>query len=235
MKISAVIPVYNEVDNVVELSKRINKTLKDNKTDFELIYVVQGKDGTYEKLVKLKKDIPEIRLKYFPNALGLGPAFRVGFNMISDDCTHVLTMDGDLNHQPEEIPMFIEKMKETNSDIIIGSRKVEGGTMVNMPLPKKMISSFTNLLLMFLFNIRVKDLTSGYRFYKKKVIINVRKNLKSRNFEFIPEVLILSKKRGYKMTEVPIKFKFRIHGESKLNFVTSGIGYVKLLFRTMFI
>lgn len=233
MKISVVIPVYNEVDNVIELTNRLNTVLKKLNQEFELIYVVQGKDGAYEQLTKLKKQVPQIRLKHFPNPLGVGPAYKIGFDMISDDVTHVLTLDGDLNHQPEEIPAFISKMDKINVDIIIGSRKIKGGSMINMPWYKNLISGFTNLLLPILFNTKIKDLTSGYRLFKKEVISSIKEELKSKNFEFYPEVLLLSKKKGFNMAEIPITFKYRMYGESKLNFLTSGIGYVKLLYRSL--
>lgn len=235
MKISVVIPVYNEVDNVTELTNRLNTVLNRLEQDFELIYVVQGKDGTYEKLTELKKQVPQIRLKHFSNPLGVGHAYKVGFNMVSDDATYVLTMDGDLNHQPEELPSFISKMKETNYDIIVGSRKIKGGSMINMPWYKNLISGFTNVMLPVLFNMKIKDLTSGYRLFKKKVILSIKNYIKSKNFEFYPEVLLLSKKEGFNMVEIPITFKYRIYGESKLNFLTSGIGYVRLFCRTIYL
>lgn len=235
MKLSIVIPVYNEADNVVELTTRVNKVLKELNQKFELIYVIQGKDGTYEHLTKLREQTPQIRLKHFPNPLGIGPAFKIGFDMISDDATHVLTMDGDLNHQPEELPLFLSKMNETDYDIIIGSRKIKGGSMIHMPWYKKIISGFTNTLLNSILKMPAKDLTSGYRLFKKKVILSIKDEIQSKNFEFYPEVLLLSKKKGFKMTEVPITFKYRIHGESKLNFLTSGIGYIKLLYKTIFL
>lgn len=233
MMLSVVIPIYNEVENVEELSYRIAKVMKGLKQNFELIYIVRGEDGTYEKLKHLKKQIPQIRIKYLPEPPGLGPAFKAGFNMISDKSTHVLTMDGDLNHQPEELPLFISKMKETNCDIVIGSRKIKDGSMINMPFYKRIISGFINISLKLLLRMGAKDLTSGYRLFKKRVILGIRDKLKSKNFEFCLEVLLISKKMGFTMEEVPIKFKYRIHGKSKLNFLTSGIGYARLLLRLM--
>ena len=233
MKISTVIPVYNEADNVSELTKRLERTFMKLGCDFEFNYVVQGKDGAREILLKLKKNIPTIRMKYFPRPIGVGSAFRIGFDMISKDSTHVLTMDGDLNHQPEELPSFVSKMEETNCDIVIGSRKVAGGTMIQMPFYKKVISGFTNIVLKSIFNIGVRDLTSGYRLFKRDAITRIRKKITSKNFEVYPEILLLAKRKGFSMVEIPIKFKYRIHGKSKLNFFTSGIGYVRLILRIL--
>ena len=143
-------------------------------------------------------------------------------------------MDGDLNHQPEELPSFIKKMEETDSDIIIGSRMVKGGKLDKYPSWKGIVSGFTNKVLPFLTGCRVKDLTSGYRLIKSDVIKKLRGNITSRNFEFYPEFLIKAKNEGFSMIETPIHFKYRIRGKSKLNFFTSGSGYIKLLLRLFF-
>ncbi len=235
MLLSIVIPAYNEAKNLEELTERFYKVLKKQKINFEIIYVIQGTDGAFEKLKKLHKGgKKELKIYYYPKPLGVGPAFKIGFNKISPGATHVLTMDADLNHQPEEFPKFLEKMQSTDADIIIGSRKIKGGKMERMPLMKKMISGFVNILLPLLFISHVKDLTSGYRLFKKKVISSIKDEISSKNFEFYPEVLLLARRKEFKMKEIPITFKYRIHGESKLNFMTSGVGYAKLMFKYFF-
>lgn len=232
MKICAVIPAYNEAENVEDLSNRLNSALKQANADFELIYVIQGNDGALEKLQKMQNDIPQIKLFYFPEPIGVGPAFIEGFNKISPDCDYVLTMDADLNHQPEELPRFIEAMEKSNCDIVIGSRKIKGGVMERMPLTKKIISGVTNIIMPVAYGFNVNDMTSGYRLYKRKVIEDIRNKITSRNFEFYPEALIQAKKTGHNnMVEVPITFTFRIHGKSKLNWTKTGIGYLRLLIK----
>ncbi|MFX0057851.1 MAG: glycosyltransferase [Candidatus Hodarchaeota archaeon] len=234
MKISVVLPAYNEVDNVGELTIRLSNSLQKLNIDHEILYVIQGKDGAYEKLISMKNKFPQLRLIYFPEAIGVGPAFITGFKNISRDITHVLTMDADLNHQPEEFPLFLKAWKKFNTDLIIGSRKIKGGKMENTPPLKNLISSFTNILFKYIFGLPVNDITSGYRLYKREVIDKIVNKLSSKNFEFYPEVIIWAKKLGFSMIEVPITFKYRIYGESKLNFFTSGIGYIKLLYLRLF-
>ena len=211
MKVSVVLAAYNEVDNVGELTIRLDQIFKKLKIENEILFVIQGKDGAYEKLKKMKKKYTQLRLIYFSEAIGVGPAFVIGFKNISDDITHVLTMDADLNHQPEEFHLFLQTIKKYNVDLIIGSRKIKGGKMENVPSWKRLISNFTNILFKYLFGSPVKDITSGYRLYKKEVIEDIRDKITSRNFEFYPEVILLAKKLGYNIMEVPITYKYRIH------------------------
>ncbi|PIN70697.1 hypothetical protein COV93_00355 [Candidatus Woesearchaeota archaeon CG11_big_fil_rev_8_21_14_0_20_43_8] len=229
MKLTVVLPAYNEGDNVEELTTRLVSVLKKQKIKYDILYILQGNDGALERLRRMKKKIPQIRMKHYPEPLGVGPAFRIGFDNIAKDSTHVLTLDADLNHQPEEIPRFIRSMEKNKVDLVIGSRKVKGGKMIDMPVWKKWISSGTNMIFREFFNLGAKDLTSGYRLFKREVIDNVKNRLISRNFEFYPEVILRASRLGFSISEVPITFKFRVHGKSKLGVISSGIGYAKLL------
>ncbi len=236
MKLSVVIPAYNEKENLKELTRRFFNVFEKQGITFEIVYVIQGQDGSMEML----RDMGDKRLKmiYFKEPIGVGRAFRSGFQNISEWATHVLTMDADLNHSPEEFPRFIKKMEETNADIIVGSRRIGGGDIKKEADAmyskwKQGVSYLTNMLLVIL-DMKVKDLTSGYRLFKKNVILNIRGYIKAKDFEVYPEILLLAKKKGYSIVEVPITFRARVHGKSKLNFLTSGIGYLKFLMRTFF-
>ena len=230
MFISAVVPAYNEKGNVEVLVERLKKVFDSLKVDNEIIFVIQGKDGAYESLQSLQKKYKTMKLYYFPDPIGVGPAFREGFAKVSSDADYVLTLDGDLNHDPAELPSFIEKAKSDEADIVVGSRYIKGGKMIGMPLWKKKLSANVNTILSLLYRLPVKDKTSGYRLMKKKVVDEAGLKTKFRNFEFYPEVLLLSNKQGFKMVETPITFTFRVVGESKLDYWKSCKGYVKLLF-----
>lgn len=239
MKISVIIPAYNEEGNIIELTNRLKRIFTGLKIKFELIFIIQGEDGAFEKLKKLKKKISQLRLFHYSKPLGIGPAFVKGFNKISKGYDYVLTMDADLNHQPEEIPLFIERIKkQPHVDIVIGSRNIPKGKMVLNKIRyrwiKKMLSNSINYLMPSMYGLNIKDITSGYRLFKLDVIKRIRNKITSKNFEMYPEILILSKRCGFRMTEVPIIFKDRVKGKSKLNFIISGFGYIKLFFRLMF-
>lgn len=233
MKISAVIPAYNEGKNIVNLVKRLKSVFIKLNIDFEIIVVVQGEDGTIERLRNLRNfEIPQLRLMYFTQPLGVARAFRIGFDGVNGDSTHVLTMDGDLNHQPEELPIFIKIINQDNVDIIIGSRYIKGGTMEGLPIWKYLLSRLINILLSYLTELRqIKDKTSGYRLLKKDIIDKVKDKIRAKNFDFYVEFLIWAQKEGVKIVETPIIFKYRKEGKSKMGKIDTFIRYLKLLIR----
>jgi glycosyltransferase involved in cell wall biosynthesis len=227
-----VLPAYNEKQNLRVLVGRLKDVFEKEKINFEIICIIQGVDGTYEEILNLKKrGFRQLKILYFKEPLGAGVAFKVGFSNISKDCDYVLTMDADLNHQPEELPKFLEKIK--SADITIGSRYITGGKILGMPLWKQTISRLANKIVSFIFNFPINDKSSGYRIFRREVIADIVNDLKSRNFEVYPEILILARKKGYKMNEIPITFKVRTHGKSKFTWFRTGIGYLRLFFKHM--
>jgi len=160
-KISIVLAAYKEKGNVEELAIRISKTMRKIKTQFEIIYIIAGEDGSYESLLNLKKRIKEIRV-YKEKERGFGPAFKYGFSKIADDSTHVITMDADLNHMPEEIPIFINSYKKTGANIILGSRLIQGATMIKRTPLKDLVSNFVNAICPTLYGLEIKDITSRF-------------------------------------------------------------------------
>ena len=229
MKISTVILLYNEVEVIDEFAERLIRSLGGLGSEYEVIFVVEGADGTIDKVNSLAKMNPWIRVEYCRDRLGLGKAMRKGLSLVSPDSTYVLTMDADLNHDPEEIRNLLKASKE--ADIVVGSRSESRGLVKELPWFKRMVSASTNWILRNAFDMKSSDVTSGFRIYNRKVVESVRDELVSRNFEVTAELLIRAKKKGFSVAEVPITFTRRPRGTSKLSFVKSGVGYVVLLFR----
>ncbi len=229
MKISAVIPLYNEEEVIDEFSARLIHSLSELSADYEIIFVVEGDDATLEKVSKLSKENPRIKLEYNSKRLGLGKALKKGFCMVDHNSDYVLTMDADLNHDPEEIGSLIEAAKQ--ADVVVGFRSKSRGLVQELPFFKRIVSAGTNWLFRNTFGMDSSDITNGFRLYSTKTVESVRDDLKAKNFEVTAEVLIRIKKRGFTITEVPITFTRRPRGTSKLSFVRSGIGYVVLFLR----
>jgi len=232
MRISAVIPLYNEEEVIDEFSTRLVNSLSELNADYEIIFVVEGNDATMEKVSKLSKENPRIRVEYNSKRLGLGKALKTGFCMVDSSSDYVLTMDADLNHDPEEIGSLIEASK--NADVVVGFRSRSRGLVQELPFFKRMISAGTNWLLRNTFGMESSDITNGFRLYSTKTVESVRDDLRAKNFEVTAEVLIRIKKKGFSITEVPITFTRRPRGTSKLSFVRSGVGYVVLFLRLGF-
>src|SRR5262245_49388330 len=137
LKISAVIPVYNEEELIDEFSTRLVEALG-KLGDYEVIFVVEGDDGTKLRVSELSTRNPRVRLDYHEKRLGLGKAFREGMFLVADDADYVLTMDSDLNHHPEEIGGLLEAAKD--ADVVVGSRSRSRGMVGELPFFKCMVS-----------------------------------------------------------------------------------------------
>jgi len=228
-KISSVIMLYNEEEVIDEFSERLLTSLRQLPIEYEVNFIVEGTDRTLEKVKILAKTDPRIKVNYNEKRLGLGKATKKGLGLVDPESDLVLTMDSDLNHDPEEITNLLDASK--NADIVIGCRSKSRGLVKELPWFKRMISASTNWVLRNAFRMNSSDITSGYRIYSTKAVESIRDDLVSKNFEVTAELLIRAKKKGFSITEVPITFTRRPRGTSKLSFVKSGIGYVILLFR----
>jgi dolichol-phosphate mannosyltransferase len=226
MFLSIVIALYNEEGNVRKLTDRIYSSVK---VPFELIYVIDGDDNSYSILKEISKTKKNLKIDYSVKKRGYKNSFIKGFSLVDKKVTHILTMDGDLNHRPEEIIKLIRRMESINSDLVIGSRYVRNARVENIALWKKGISIFANLVIKFFWNLKISDQTSGFRLYKRKVIEKVVGKCRSENFEFLLELLIIAKKLGFSFSEVPIKFQARITGKSKFEIFRSIGGYKRLV------
>jgi dolichol-phosphate mannosyltransferase len=229
VKLSVVIMLYNEEEVIDEFSERLLKSIRRLPMDYEVNFVIEGTDGTLEKVKSLAKTDPRVRFDYNEKRLGLGKATKKGLGLVDPKSNLVLTMDSDLNHDPEEIVRLVEASKE--ADVVVGSRSKSRGLVKELPWFKRMVSASTNWVLRNAFRMQSSDVTSGFRIYSTKAIESIRDDLVAKNFEITAELLIRAKKKGFSITEVPITFTRRPRGTSKLSFVRSGIGYVVLLFR----
>jgi len=232
VKISAVIPLYNEEEVIDEFSTRLIRSLQELGSDYEVIFIVEGTDATLEKVNQLSEENYRVRVEYNQKRLGLGRALKRGLELVDSSSNYVLTMDSDLNHDPEEITRLLQASKE--ADVVVGCRTKSRGLVQELPFFKRMISASTNWVLRRAFKMKASDITSGFRIYSTKTVERVREELVAKNFEVTAEILIRAKKKGFSITEVPISFRRRPRGTSKLSFVRSGVGYVVLLFRLGF-
>ncbi len=230
MKVVTVIAAYNERDNIEQLTLRLVSALQTLcGWDWEVLYVVDGDDGTREIVQRLSTDLRHIQLIYQAQPDGLSNAFRRGFARLPPDSDFVLTMDADLNHQPEEIPRLLQKTIENGSDILVGSRFVRGSRIDGMPPWKRMLSLSVNFLMGVLFGLHIRDKTSGFRVYKAGALRSI--SFDSAGFAFLPEILLRASAAGLSISEEPIHFIYRVYGASKMNLWKTSKSYLSLLYR----
>ncbi len=206
--ISIILPTKNEplVNNLIE---EIKIVLKELDKPFEIIAIDDSKDDTFKKLRSL--GIKTIK----QSSKGLGGALIEGFHNANGD--YIITMDADFSHRPDYIPKLLKKCEE-GFDIVIGSRREPGGKIIGWNLTRKTISLGANFIGRHFAGIKVSDITSGYRLYRKHIIKDLRLDqMKSKGYSFQLEVLARAKKKNFKIGTIPIIFYDRKKGKSKLS------------------
>lgn len=214
MKIAIIIPTYNEKDNIQKLLKAIFdlKIL-----ELEIIVVDDDSpDGTAEMVEKLSTAHP-IHLIKRPAKLGLGSAYLTGFKKaLSLGAEFIFEMDADLSHDPDDIPRLLEAAQ--NADLVIGSRKIKGGKIIGWGWTRKLMSNGAMWFSRLLLGLKTKDVTAGFRLFKRHVLENLHlENIKSNGYAFQEEMLYRTEKAGFRVCEVPVTFIDRQEGKSKLS------------------
>jgi len=207
IKILCVIPAYNEAGNLKPLTTHLIQNLKKITSSYRLFFIIQGNDKSKMEIRKLQKKYPKkIKADYFTRPLGIGMAYKTGFEKINKSTTHVLTMDADLNHDPKIIQSFFKNMKEKKSDIVVGSRFIEKGAFYDKRLWKRVISRCINLFLKVILDLPISDATSGYRLIKSETISAIRKMLKEKGYPAYLEFILISHKSGFFLPRIPFIF-----------------------------
>jgi dolichol-phosphate mannosyltransferase len=230
MKLSVVVAAYDERANIEPLVRRLDQAIATIPgCSRELIFVVEGRDGTREALERLGLEIAGTRVLYQEQRAGIGAAFRRGFAAVAEDADYVVTLDADLNHQPEEIARLVGSAVRLDADVVVGSRLVAGSRVRGVPLWKRALSRGFNILMDPLFGLEVRDKTSGFRVYRAAVLRGLR--FDENEFAFLPELLLVAAAAGYRLAEEPIQFRYREQGRSKMGLWATSFSYLTLLQR----
>lgn len=211
--ISIVVPAYNEEENVRELHERILKALKKTKYSFEIIFINDGStDGTMENLKKLRP----VKILVFRINRGQTAALDAGIKNARGNV--IVTMDSDLQNDPEDIEALVKKLDE-GFDVISGWRKKRKDTVI-----KKFISRGANLLRGIFIKDGIHDSGCTLKAYKKECFDNL--DLSGDMHRFIPAIL---RWKGFKIGEMEVRHHPRIHGKTKYNFKRMLIGFIDML------
>jgi glycosyltransferase involved in cell wall biosynthesis len=207
MKLSVVVPVYNEKNTIEEILKRI-VAVED--IDKEIIVVDDGStDGTREIMKKLEKIYPSIKFIYKEMNRGKGHTLKVGFEHSTGD--YVIVQDADLEYDPQEYKKLLRALEEEKVDVVYGSRF--SGSYKDMSgahyIGNKMLTMITNLL----FGVLLTDMETCYKLMPGDFVRKI--NLKSDRFDFEPEITAKILKAGLKIREIPINYKGRSHTAGK--------------------
>ncbi len=231
MKLSVVIPVYNEMNTIGEV---LSKVLEVDLPKEVIVVDDCSTDGTREFLkeweARVQKGQKEKgRVFYQPRNMGKGAALRLGFKQVTGEI--VIIQDADLEYPPQEYPKLIEPILDGRADVVYGSRFL--GTprrawMLRQVLANKLLTFLSNLCT----HLSLTDMETGYKVFKKEVLD--RLHLKSNRFGFEPEVTAKIARMNYRIYEVPISYRGRDYQEGKKIRWTDGLKAIFSILRYNF-
>lgn len=211
--LSVVVPLYNEEGNVVELHRRIHEAVEKTGRSFEIIFI---DDGSKDKTVELARALHPLKLIEFRKNFGQTAAFDAGIKAAIGEI--VITLDGDLQNDPADIPLLLEKMNE-GFDVVSGWRHKR-----NDPWSKKIPSRIANFLRGILIQDRIHDSGCSLKAYKRECFEGVA--LFGEMHRFMPALLMLD---GFRVSEVKVSHHPRLHGVTKYNWKRGVKGFVDMI------
>lgn len=204
VKYSVIVPVYNEEESLYPLEKSIRETMESLKEPYEIIFINDGSsDNTLPRLKELKKTNPHLNIVTLEQNSGQTASLRIGFQMAKGEA--VISMDGDLQNDPSDIPALLEKLRE-NYDAVCGWRRRRHDS-----LWKKAASKIANLIQGAVFKSNLHDISCTLRAYKREAVKGLDLDWKGAH-RFIPYLLIRNQK---KIAEVEVNHRPRRYGKSK--------------------
>lgn len=215
---SIVVPVFNEKKNLELLTSRLMEVSRDIGKSFEIIFIDDGSnDGSSVILEKIHNRSKRVKVIQFRRNFGKTPALMAGFELAKGDI--ILTMDADLQNDPNDIPRFIKKIEE-GYDVVNGwrSKRID-------PFSKTFPSKIYNWLARLVTDIEMHDFNCGFKAFKKEVLKNF--NLYGEMHRYIPVFLAA---QGYKLAEIKVLHHPRKFGKSKYGFLRILKGFLDLLY-----
>jgi len=226
-----IIPTYNEKENIENI---INAVFALD-YPFHILIVDDGSpDGTARIVEELIQKYPNtLHLEERSGKAGLGTAYIHGFKWaLKNNYDFIFEMDADFSHNPADLTRLLEACKKANVGMSVGSRYTKGGKVENWPLNRLLMSYFASLYVRFILWIGVKDTTAGFVCYKKEALEKLNLNdIWFVGYAFQIEMKYSVWKSGFKVVEVPITFKDRVLGVSKMDmkiFKEAFWGVIKL-------
>ena len=215
-----VVPTYQEAENVALIVQRVRAA----QPDVDVLVVDDGSpDGTGRIADGLAAADPQVHVLHRENKGGLGAAYRHGFAWELESGYDVIgEMDADGSHQPEQLHLLLEALQGTDggqpADLVIGSRWVPGGTVVNWPRRREALSRGGNLYVRVLLGISVKDATAGFRLFRREALEKLDlASVRSTGYVFQTDMVVRALRAGLTVREVPIEFVERVRGDSKMS------------------
>jgi dolichol-phosphate mannosyltransferase len=227
MKLSIVIPAYNEEGSIVDTINELYAKLVSEGIDHEIFVVNDNsKDSTLHILENLKKDINTLVYETNQGPNGFGYAVRYGLEKFSGDC--VAIMMADLSDDPNDLIKFYRVMQAGDWDCVFGNRWTKGGHVYDYPRTKKIVNRIANLFVATIVGIKYTDTTNAFKLYKRKTILGLKPFI-APHFNLTLELPLKAIVRGYTYAVIPNSWRNRQTGVSKLKMREMGSRYFFIL------
>jgi len=206
------LPTYNERENLEPMLRALGEQGLS-----VLVIDDNSPDGTGELADRLAQELGHVEVLHRPRKEGLGPAYLAGFRRaLADGAELILEVDCDFSHDPADVPRLIEAASA--ADLVLGSRYVPGGSIRNWGLLRRAVSAGGSLYARLLLGVGVRDLTGGFKCYRRAVLETIDLDtISSRGYAFQIETTYRALRAGFRVVEVPIAFVDREHGGSKMS------------------
>jgi len=213
-RVLVVVPTYNERDNLELIAGRLHAAVP----DADLLVVDDASpDGTGQIADRMAEQSDWVHVLHREGKAGLGAAYVAGFLWAAEkDYDVVVEMDADGSHAPEQLPDLLRGLED--ADLVLGSRYVAGGQVVNWPKSRELLSRGGNAYTRLLLRLPLRDATGGYRAYRRTVLDDLPlAEISSQGYCFQVDLAWQTWRRGFRVVEVPITFVERERGESKMS------------------
>ncbi len=215
-----VLPTYNEAENIKQIVSAAGAVLKQAAPEgFHVLIVDDGSpDGTGEIAQELAAEHAWVSVLHRSEKAGIGPAYLAGFaHALAHDAAYVMEMDSDFSHDPADLARLLAAV-HGGADLALGSRYVPGGGVRNWGLLRRFISEGGSTYARLVLGLKVKDLTGGFKCFRREVLERIHfDSVRSRGYAFQVELTYRAVQAGFRVVEVPIVFRDRERGQSKMS------------------
>jgi dolichol-phosphate mannosyltransferase len=216
-----VLPTFNEAENVELILAAALDVLSEAAPDGFKVLVVDddSPDGTGRIADRLSAEHPEVEVLHRSVREGLGPAYIAGFqHALAQGAGFVFEMDADFSHDPRDLARLLEPVRDGRADVALGSRYVAGGAVLDWGLVRRIVSRGGSLYAAVILGLTVRDLTGGFKCFRADVLEGIDlPSVRAQGYAFQVELTNRAIRRGFRVVEVPITFRDRLRGKSKMS------------------
>lgn len=214
-----VLPTYNEAKNIEAIVTAAGEVLSGAAGDYRILIVDDGSpDGTGKIADRLSSEREQVQVLHRSEKNGIGPAYLAGFaHALEHGAGYVMEMDSDFSHDPADLARLLAAVHE-GADLALGSRYVPGGGVADWGLLRRIVSGGGSAYARWVLGLEVKDMTGGFKCFRRAVLEAIHfDSVRSQGYAFQVELTYRAVRAGFRVVEVPIVFKDRELGESKMS------------------